>query len=190
MNISDVLASLKETTSGIVVLGAVGSLVAALIASVARLAAKYAAKRVKNTRNAHAWNFGWMSAYCSADVKHQPIFITFLVAHVIRTLLFCVCAVLGALIAAASFAVSTNAVGYAFAVVMLACGIFAFWTAAEGYRITKDGYIWWIEALKKEKSGTAREQKQGAHVGSSFEQPTLEPPTADASPSRPRRRRR
>jgi hypothetical protein len=138
--------ALKDTTGGIILLSAPGSLAATGIAFSASLISKRFTRRVKATQ----WDFGWWSAYCDGDLLNMPVFVNFLIALLSKTILVCTITIAMLLISTFWFFVSRDLLSYGLSIVPLSISLYSFITAYSDYKSLKLNTKWWIAQRNKE----------------------------------------
>jgi hypothetical protein len=150
------LDELKNSTYGIIILGAIGSLLATLLAVFAKTFID------RNTRldNATNWNFGWMGAFCGADISHYPIYFTFVAAHLAKILIQCTACIVCVLFTTILVYNSGDLSYYALSVIFLSIGILFFMRAYSDYNTINRSYKFWIEKLDEEDRKLAISAKQ------------------------------
>jgi len=132
---------------GIIALGAMGSLLATLLA----FAMKYVVDTYTRKTKAENWDFGYMSAYCEADTKNLPIFMNFLMSHVCKILILCTSTIYCLIVASLILSNTTNSFVYTFCIAILSLGIFSFMRAYSNYKLLGPAIASGLISVRKRK---------------------------------------
>jgi hypothetical protein len=147
MMISESFEALKDSTTGVILLGAIGSLAATAIA----FSINYLANQLKRRTNAIRWDLGWIVAYCDGDLINMPIFLNFIIAVLGKMILLCTIAILMLVISLFCFGLSRDLSSYGVAIIPLSIGIYALIVSYSDYKSLKINTNWWIDNRKKER---------------------------------------
>jgi hypothetical protein len=149
------LDRVKDSTFGVIVLGAIGSLLATLLA----FAMKYFVDRYDRMRKASSWEFGWMSSFCERSPKNIPIYITYLISRSIKLVFQCTLSIWCIIISVGTLNVLPN-LSYLISLVFLSLGLLFVMLARSDYKAMKSSYQWWIDKYDQEDRKFAIDHRQ------------------------------
>ena len=153
----DFLQDTKYSAVITIILGAIGSLLAAAIAFFIRSLINKLDKRSRD----FAYKFGWIGGFTSDRLEGQSIVSAYLITQAIRIIVLCLGTVCFFIISGFFFISSPNTLGYLSSFIFLTVGLFLVFIAYSDYRILRDGVDWWIEKLREgaNRKGGSSEQK-------------------------------
>jgi hypothetical protein len=143
--------TLRESTAGVILLGAVGSLIATAIA----FAARYLKQRYVKGVSDKQYRFGCIAGFTEGEMNNLPIFINFVSSHVAKIMLLCTITLVMVIISLFSFVMSQDLLGYGFSIIPLSAGVYTFVTAHTNFTVLNETTDFWIASRRKEGQTTS-----------------------------------